>query len=111
MSLQLGRLGGLPALREVQFGRYDYDGRRPDLAGDEARLGELTVADPDVDALLDQIGDAIRDENLDAHVRVAPKELREPRHDAERPEARGNADSHAPGGCREAAPDPRLGGV
>jgi hypothetical protein len=111
MSLQIARLRRLTAPLQVGGRRHDHHGRRPDLPGNEARYGELAVTDADVDAILDEVGAAIGDEDLHGDVRVTPKELRKPRNDVQRTEARSDAHPHSAGRRHAAASDPGLGGV
>src|SRR5258707_5824104 len=105
MRLQIARLRWLAAFFEVR-GRSDDDhGRGADPSRNQARFGEVADSDPDVDALLDQIGAAIGDADLYSHIRVALIEIRQARDDAQRAEGRSDADAHQPRRRSQAAPD------
>lgn len=111
MLLEIGRPPRLTVRVEVRRRRDDDDRRCTELSRDQARDGELAVADGDVDAILDEVRAAVGGVDLDAHVGVPPEELGETRHDVKGAEARGRADAHQPRGRSEATPDPGLGGV
>ena len=56
------------------------------LARDEARIDEAPDADRQVEALLDEIDEAIGEREIDVHLRVAREELGEERRDVALPE-------------------------
>ena len=65
---------------------------------DQRRAGQARAFGHGVELglfVLDQVGAVIGDQDLDAHVRVTPKEFRKPRDDVERAEARSDADPHS----------------
>ena len=73
--LEVLRLRWFAAALEVRGGGANNAAEGPELAGDEGGVFESSGSDGNVDAFLDQVGDAVEEQEFDAELGITLQEL------------------------------------